>query len=56
MADGRSLRDYQVTSSVLISSGQTIFDQINYGIYANFSITAANSQTPDYLMMGEPLR
>jgi len=48
--------DFQVTSSVVISSSQTIFDQVNYGIYANFSIIAANSQTPDYLVMGEPIR
>ena len=48
--------DYQVTSSILISSGQTIFDQLNHAIYVNFSIIAANSQTPDYLIIGEPIR
>ena len=48
--------DFQVTSSILISSGNSIFDQLNYGVYVNFSIIAANSQTPDFLMMGEPLR
>lgn len=48
--------DYQLTSSVLISSGQTVFDQLNFGIYANFSIIAANSQTPDFMIMGEPTR
>ena len=48
--------DYQVTSSVVINSGSLVFDQLNYGLYANFTITAANSQTPKYLMRGEPLR
>jgi hypothetical protein len=48
--------DYQVTSSVVINSGGSIFDQMNYGIYANFTITAASSQTPKFLIMGEPLR
>ena len=48
--------DYQVTSSMVINSGNVIFDQLNYGVYVNFTITAANSQTPKYLMIGEPLR
>ena len=48
--------DFQVTSSILISSGNSTFDQVNFGIYANFTIIAANSQTPDYLVMGEPIR
>jgi hypothetical protein len=48
--------DYQVTSSIVINSGNTVFDQLNYGLYVNFTITAANSQTPKYLMIGEPLR
>jgi hypothetical protein len=48
--------DYQVTSSVVINSGATIFDQLNYGLYVNFTVTAANSQMPKYYVMGEPLR
>lgn len=48
--------DFQVTSSIVINSGQTIFDQINYGLYVNFTVTAANSQTPKFLVMGEPIR
>ena len=48
--------DYQVTSSIVINSGASVFDQVNYGLYVNFAVTAANSQTPDYLMIGEPLR
>jgi hypothetical protein len=48
--------DFQVTSSIVINSGNTVFDQVNYGLYVNFTVTVANSQTPDYLMMGEPLR
>lgn len=48
--------DFQVTSSIVVNSGNTIFDQLNYGVDVNFTITAANSQTPKYLMIGEPLR
>ena len=47
---------YLATSSVLISSGNNIFDQLNYRIYTEFGFTAANSQTPDFLVMGEPIR
>jgi hypothetical protein len=45
--------DYQVTSSIVINSGGNVFDQLNVGLYTNFTITAANSQTPDFLLMGE---
>ena len=48
--------DYQVTSSVLISSGSSIFEVANFGVYAEWAITAANSQTPHFLVMGEPIR
>lgn len=48
--------DYQVTSSIVINSGNTIFDTLNFGLYTNFTITAANSQTPAFVVMGEPLR
>jgi hypothetical protein len=48
--------NYQVASSVVINSGGTIFDVINYGRFTNFTITAANSQTPTYVILGEPLR
>ena len=48
--------NYQVTSSVVINSGGTVFDVLNYGLYVNFSIIAANSQTPSYIILGEPLR
>ena len=47
---------YQVTSSVLINSSGYVFDQINYGRYTDFAFTAINSQTPFYLIAGEPLR
>jgi hypothetical protein len=43
-------------SSVVINSGGTIFDVINYGRFTNFAITAANSQTPSYVILGESLR
>ena len=48
--------NYQVTSSVVINSGGSILDVINYGLHANFTITAANSQTPTFLLLGEPIR
>ena len=47
--------DYRITSSTVINSGNTIFDQLNYGLYANFMVTAATSQAPRYVVMGEPL-
>jgi hypothetical protein len=48
--------DYQVTSSVVINSGATTFDQVNYGLYVNFTVTAANSQAPRFFLLGEPIR
>ena len=45
--------NYQVTSSVVINSGGTVFDVLNYGLYVNFTLTAANSQTPSYIILGE---
>jgi hypothetical protein len=48
--------DYQVTSSIVINSGNTIFDQLNVGLYVNFTVTAAASQQVRYLMIEEPLR
>jgi len=30
-------------------------DVLNYWLYANFTLTAEQSQAPDFLMMGEPL-
>jgi hypothetical protein len=29
---------------------------LNYGVYANFTVTAAVSMAPDFLIMGEPIR
>jgi hypothetical protein len=48
--------DFQVTSSVVINSGSTIFDQINYGLYTNFRITAATSQAWRGVIVGESIR
>jgi hypothetical protein len=31
-------------------------DVLNYGLYANFTLTAAVSMAPDFLMLGEPVR
>ena len=48
--------DFQVTSSIVINSGGVIFDQVNYRLYVNFTVTAANSQTPRFFLLGEPIR
>lgn len=48
--------DYQVSSSVVINSGGTVLDVLNHGLYVNFSVTQANSQTPTFIVLGEPLR
>lgn len=48
--------NYQVSSSIVVNSGGAVFDVINYGLYVNFTITAANSQTPTFFLLGEPIR
>jgi hypothetical protein len=48
--------NYQVTSSVVINSGGSTFDVLNFGLYVNFTVTAANSQVPTYVVLVEPLR
>ena len=32
------------------------FDQLNFGLYANFSVVLANSQAPTFVLIGEPIR
>jgi hypothetical protein len=48
--------NYQVTSSGVINSGGAVFDVLNYGLYVNFTITAANSYAPTFLLLGEAIR
>jgi hypothetical protein len=48
--------NFQVSSSVVINSGAAVFDQLNYGKFTEFGFVAANSQTPTYLVVAEPLR
>jgi hypothetical protein len=48
--------DYQVSSSFVVNSGPQLFDVLNYGVYANFTVTAAVSMAPDFILIGEPLR
>jgi len=48
--------DYQVSSSFVVNSGPQLFDVLNYGLYVNFTVTAAQSNAPDFLVMGEPIR
>src|SRR5262245_15778374 len=47
---------FQVTSSIVVNSGNSLIDVTNYGLYVNFTITAANSQTPDFVLIAEPIR
>jgi hypothetical protein len=46
--------DYMVSSTFVVNSGPQVIDVLNYGLYANFSVFASQSQAPDFLMMGEP--
>jgi hypothetical protein len=48
--------DYMVSSSFVVNSGPQVVDVLNLGIYMNWSVTAAQSQAPDFLIVGEPLR
>jgi hypothetical protein len=48
--------DYQVASSFVVNFGPQLFDVLNYGVYVNFSVTAAQSNAPDFIVIGEPLR
>jgi hypothetical protein len=41
---------------IAFSSGLTMFDQLNVGLYVNFTVIAANSQTPKFVLIGEPIR
>jgi hypothetical protein len=38
------------------ASGVTIFAVINYGLYVNFTVTAADSQTSTFILLGKPIR
>jgi hypothetical protein len=48
--------DYQVSSSFVVNSGPQLFDVLNFGVYVNFTVTAAQSNAPDFLIMGETFR
>jgi hypothetical protein len=47
---------YQVTSSLPVNSGPTIFDQLNYGRFTEFSFSKAFSAQATYVVLGEGLR
>jgi hypothetical protein len=47
---------YQVSSSFTINSGAATFDVLNFGRFADFAVTAANSQVLAALIFAEPLR
>jgi hypothetical protein len=47
---------YQVSSAVVINSGNSILDVLNYGLYADFAFTASVSQAPRFVIIGEPVR
>ncbi len=48
--------NYVVTSSTVINSGPAVFETLNYGKYSEWTFSAANSQTPTYMIAAEPLR
>jgi hypothetical protein len=48
--------DYHVSSSFVVNSGPSVFDALNYGLYVNFQVTAALSQAPRLVIIGEPIR
>ena len=47
---------YLVTSSMIVNSGPAIFSTANFGKYSEWGFSAANSQTPSYIVQAEPLR
>jgi hypothetical protein len=53
---GVSSGSWSATSSTVINSGGFILDNLIFGNYAEFSFTAANSQTPTYMVAGEAIR
>jgi hypothetical protein len=64
-ATGASLRvryginsgTYHITSTMPITSGGVIYDQVNYGRVADFAITGTDSGTTySILLQGEPIR
>jgi len=48
--------NFQITSLTTLNSGSSVLDMLNWGLYLNVQVTAANSQTPTFVVMGEPLR
>jgi hypothetical protein len=54
---GVNSETYQVSSSFVVNSGPATFDVLNFGRHADFSLTAANSQVVNgILIYGEPIR
>src|SRR5215468_3511243 len=53
---GADSGNFIVTSSVVINSGASVFDVINYGRVVNFQVTAGTSQAPTFFLQGESVR
>src|SRR5262245_59878356 len=47
---------YQVTSSMVINSGGSVLDVINYGQFSEMFFSAINSQIASVVVLGEPVR
>ena len=43
-----------VTSSVVVNSGNSLLDVLNYGKFVDLSVTAAKSQVSTILILGDP--
>ena len=47
---------YQVSSTLVVNSGGSVFDMVNYGRVANFAFSLANSTVFTLNLFGEPVR
>lgn len=48
---------FQVTSTTLVQTGGTVFDELNYGQFIDFSFTQINTTTTYAIQIfGEPIR
>ena len=47
---------YLVSSTTVVNSGGSVFDQIQYGLFLNLGFTAVVSSAPVVYLAGEPMR
>lgn len=53
---GSASGTYIVTSTTVVNSGPSVFDQVNYGKYLNLGFTQIVSSQPRVFIFGEPTR